>query len=227
MTGRISITLGILALAAAAAPSAQALERGLYFELSLGKSTFKDVEVGTLDEVARQFFDSFDLPVQTLSSSLDDTDQSYAITTGYRWNRYIAGEVSYFRLGAFQYFGQGTVSDAGAIQPSSFFFGYRSKGIAIGGAATLPVGKYLEFRARGGISNTDTRIKYTATVGGDIVEDKVSDNSQDFYYGGGVGVNFWTYYRLGIDYTKYLEMGSSNTGKTDIDNVQISFSYQY
>jgi len=227
MTGRISLTLGILALTAAAAPGAQALERGLYFELALGKSTFKDVDVGALDAYARDFFDSIGLPVQSLTSSLDDTDQSYAITTGYRWNRYLAGEVSYFRLGAFQYFGEGTVSDAGDIHPGSFFFGYRSKGIAIGGAATLPVGRHLELRARGGISNTDTRLKYTATVEDQSGSDKFSDNSQEFYYGGGVGVNFWTYYRLGIDYTKYLEMGSSNTGKTDIDNVQISFSYQY
>jgi len=227
MTGRIFTTLGILALAAAAAPT-QALEPGLYFELSLGKSKFKDVDQASLDAGTRDFFDSFDLPVLSLASTLDDTSQSYAITTGYRLNRYLAGEVSYFRLGASQYFGQGTVSDAGVTLPASLWVGYRSKGIAIGGAATLPVGRYLELRARGGISNTDTRVKFTATVDTDTLSDKSSDNSQDFYYGAGVGFNFWTYYRIGIDFTKYDGMGkSSTTGATDIDNVQLSFSYQY
>ena len=225
MTGRISTTLGILALAAAVSPVTQALEPGLYFELSLGKSKFKDVG---LDEFAHAFFEYYDLPVQSLSSTVDDTDGSYAITTGYRLNRYLAGEVSYFRLGASQYYAQGTVSDGGSILPATFWVGYRSKGIAIGGAATLPVGRYLELRARGGISNTDTRLKFTATVESDELSDKSSDNSQDFYYGAGVGLNFWTYYRIGIDFTKYDGMGkASTTGDTDIDNVQLSFSYQY
>ena len=225
MTGRISTTLGILALAAAVSPATQALEPGLYFELSLGKSKFKDVG---LDEFAHAFFEYYDLPVQSLSSTVDDTDGSYAITTGYRLNRYLAGEVSYFRLGASQYYAQGTVSDGGSILPATFWVGYRSKGIAIGGAATLPVGRYLELRARGGISNTDTRLKFTATVESDELSDKSSDNSQDFYYGAGVGLNFWTYYRIGIDFTKYDGMGkASTTGDTDIDNVQLSFSYQY
>jgi hypothetical protein len=228
MTGRNhSITLGILALAVAAAP-ALALEPGLYFELSVGKSTFKDVDQGSLEAATRNFFESYDLPVQSLSSTLDDTDGSYAITTGYRLNRYLAGEVSYFRLGASQYFGQGIVSDAGVNLPASLWVGYRTKGIAIGGAATLPVGRYLEFRARGGISNTDTRVKFTANVDGDELSDKSSGNSQDFYYGAGVGLNFWTYYRIGVDFTKYDGMGkASTTGDTDIDNVQLSFSYQY
>lgn len=231
MTGSIRTTpvctmLGILTLAAAA--PALALEPGLYFELSMGKSKFKDVDQASLDFAMRDFFESFDLPVQSLSSTLEDTDQSYAITTGYRLNRYLAGEVSYFRLGASQYYGQGTVSDVGNIVPASLWVGYRSKGIAIGGAATLPVGRYLELRARGGISNTDTRVKFTATVESDVLSDKSSDSSQDFYYGAGVGLNFWTYYRIGIDFTKYDGMGkASTTGDTDIDNVQISFSYQY
>ena len=225
MTGRIFTTLGILAVAAAASPTTQALEPGLYFELSLGKSKFKDAG---LDEFAHAFFEYYDLPVQSLNSTTDDTDGSYAITTGYRLNRYLAGEVSYFRLGASQYFAQGTVSDAGVSLPASFWAGYRSKGIAIGGAATLPVGRYLELRARGGISNTDTRVKFTATVESDELTDKISGNSQDFYYGAGVGLNFWTYYRIGVDITKYSGMGkASATGETDIDNVQLSFSYQY
>jgi hypothetical protein len=225
MTGRIFTTLGILALAAAASPTTQALEPGLYFELSLGKSKFKDAG---LDDFARAFFEYFDLPVQSLNSTIDDTDRSYAITTGYRLNRYLAGEVSYFRLGASQYFAQGTVSDAGNNLPASFWAGYRSKGIAIGGAATLPLGRYLELRARGGISNTDTRVKFTATVESDELTDKISGNSQEFYYGAGVGLNFWTYYRIGVDFTQYSGMGkASATGETDTDNVQLSFSYQY
>ena len=228
MTGRISTTLGILALAAAVSPVTQALEPGLYFELSVGKSKFKDLGTESVDAFARGFFEYYDLPVQSLSSTVDDTDGSYAITTGYRLNRYLAGEVSYFRLGASQYYAQGTVSDGGSILPATFWVGYRSKGIAIGGAATLPVGRYLELRARGGISNTDTRLKFTATVESDELSDKSSDNSQDFYYGAGVGLNFWTYYRIGIDFTKYDGMGkASTTGDTDIDNVQLSFSYQY
>lgn len=228
MTGRISIPLGILAVAALAAPAAQALEPGLYFELSLGKSKFKDVNIAGLDSATADFFASYDLPVQSLSSTLDTKDRSYSITTGYRLNRYIAGEVSYFRLGAFQYYAQGTVDDAGVTRPASFWVGYRTKGVAIGGAATLPLGPAFELRARGGISNTDTRLKFTATVEDAELSDKASDSSQDFYYGAGVGLNFWTYYRIGVDWMKWKDMGkSSTTGSTDVDSLMFSFAYQY
>lgn len=221
------LRLACLALVAAS-PVVLALEPGLYFELSYGKSKFKDVDRAALDDLTRNFFDSYDLPVLTLGSTLDTKDSSYAITTGYRLNRYLAGEVSYFRLGAFQYFAQGTVDDVGVTRANSFWFGYRTKGVAIGGTATLPVGNAFELRVRGGISNTDTRVKYTATLDGSPITEKFSDSSQDFYYGAGVGLNFSTYYRIGVDWMQYKDMGkSSTTGSTDVDNLQFSFAYQY
>lgn len=227
MNRRVSIPLAILAVAAMA-PAAHALEPGLYFELSLGKSEFKDVEIGALDQATQNFFASYQLPVLSLNSSLDTRDRSYSITTGYRLNRYIAGEVSYFRLGAFQYSAQGTVDDAGVARPAGFWVGYRTKGVAIGGAATLPLGPSFELRARGGVSNTDTRLKFTASVEDSELSDKSSDSSQDFYYGVGVGMNFWTYYRIGVDWMKWKDMGkSSTTGSTDVDNLMFSFAYQY
>lgn len=232
MSGRKSpklpVALGVLAIAAVAAPAAQALEPGLYFELSLGKSKFKDVDIAGLDGLTANFFESYDLFVTSLDSTLDTKDRSYSITTGYRLNRYLAGEVSYYRLGAFQYSTQGTVDDAGVTRPATFWFGYRTKGVAIGGAATLPLGPVFELRARGGISNTDTRIKYTATVEDSEATEKASDSSQDFYYGAGVGMNFWTYYRIGVDWLQWKDMGkASTTGSTSVDSLMFSFAYQY
>jgi len=230
MAGRLSRTLGVLALAVVGTTAAQAqmLGPGWYFELAVGKASFRDVTTTDLDGVARDVFDSFELPVQTLSSTLSDTDRSYALTSGYRISPYLSFEASFFRLGAFQYGASGTVSDAGAILPASFRFTYRAKGVLLGAAATLPLGNYLDLRGRAGITNSETRVRIAATVDGQTVNDQFSESSQDFFYGVGVGIKVLEYYRLGVDWMRHDSFGKAGgNGSTDIDNVLMSFSYEY
>lgn len=229
MASRLARILGIVMLAVAGAPAgAQVLERGFYFEVAVGKSTFNDVSQTAADQAARNFFDDFDLPVQTLTSALEDTDRSYALISGYRFNPWFSMEAGYFRLGAFQYTSSGTVSDGGTILPSQFNLSYRAKGFMLGGTASLPLGNYFELRGRAGVSDSETRLKLYASVDGDAVSDKYSESSQDFYYGAGFGVLVFDYYRIGVDWMRHEKLGRSNgNGSTDVDNVMLSFTYQY
>lgn len=230
MAAHVSRTLAILALAAAGTSVAQAqmFETGWYFEVALGKASFKDVTTADLDAVTRDFFDSFDLPVQTLTSTLSDTDRSYALTSGYRFNSFLSFEASYFRLGAFQYGSSGTVSEAGTVLPASFNFSYRAKGVLIGTAATLPVGEILELRGRAGIANSETRVRISATVDGQAVADQASESSQDVYFGVGAGIRVLEYYRVGVDWMRHSKVGKANgNGSTDVDNILLSFTYEY
>ena len=228
--GQIARTLGVLALALVAMPAAQAqmLDRGWYFELGLGKSSFKDVSTAGLDGLTRDFFDSFELPVQTLASTRDDYERSYALVSGYRFSPYFAFEAGLFRLGAVQYAASGTVNDAGTPLPASFNFSYRGKGVLVGGTATLPLGEYFELRGRAGITNSETRVRYFANVNGASVSDQFSESSQDFYYGAGVGLWIGQYYRIGADYMHHDGFGkASGNGSTDVDNLLVSISFQY
>jgi OOP family OmpA-OmpF porin len=197
-------------------------------EIGAGKSTFKDVAKSDLDVVTRDFFDSFTLPVQTLNSTLDTTDRSLALLAGYRFNRWFAAEAGMYSLGSFRYAAAGTVNDAGTISPATFTFGYKVRGILMGGTATLPLGRSFELRARAGLSSTDVRVKYSATVGTDTLADKYSDTSQDLYYGVGAGMVVWDYYRIGVDYLHHAGVGkASSTGTSDVDNVLLSVGFRY
>jgi hypothetical protein len=226
---RLMRVLSILALGFAGLPAAQAqyLDRGWTMEVAAGKTTFKDVSLADLDTFARDFFDSFALPVQTLNSTLDTKDRSLALTAGYRFNRWFAAEAGMYTLGSFRYASTGTVDDAGSILPSTFDFGYRARGIMIGGTATLPVGRNFELRARAGISNSSVTLKLSSTVGTDSLADKFSDASQDFYYGVGAGFVVWDYYRLGLDYMHHAKVGKSSTGTTNVDNVMLTLGFRY
>lgn len=228
MAGRTTkLFCALLLMAGASSAPAQLLERGWTFELGVGKTSF-DVKAADGDVLTRSFFDSFELPVQSLSSTLDDKGKSFALFGGYRFNRWLAAEAGFFSLGDFRYAATGTVDDAGTIRQASFSYKYRVKGMMLGGTATLPLGQYLEARVRAGLTTSSPKISYTATVEGDSLTDSFSDSSQDFYYGAGVGLNLWEFYRIGLDYVHHGKVGkSSTTGSTDIDNVMLSIGYRY
>ena len=222
-------TLGVVALAALPAVStAQMLEPGWYFELAVGKSKFKDVSAADIDGVTRDFFSSNGLSVQTLTSTLGFNERSYALISGYSFNPWLSAEAGFFRLGALQYQSSGTVRGATTVLPATFNFSYRAKGVLVGATASLPVGDYLTLRARAGMTNSDARVRISATVATDAVQDEVSNSSQDFYYGVGVGMKVWDYYRVGIDWMSHSKFGkASGSGTTDIDNILLSFTYTY
>jgi hypothetical protein len=217
----------LLALAGTGTAQAQFFDRGWTFEIAYGKTTFKDVDQAGLDAATRSFFADFALPVQTLTSTLDDKDKSWAVSAGYRFNRWLGAEASYYSLGKVRYASVGTVSDAGTILPSAFDFSFGVKGIQIGGFALLPIGRNFELRARAGISNSDVSVRFAATVDGDTLRDGFSDSAQDFYYGAGAGLIIADYYRIGLDYTKFDKVGKNSTGTTDVDNVMLSVGFRY
>jgi hypothetical protein len=226
MSKQISRILCVLVFAAAMTPAAQAQfnNNGFYIEIGMGKSTFKDVTAADLDEATRALFDDYQLPVQTLSSTLARKDRSMTLITGYRLNPYVTFEGGFFRLGAYQYAATGTVSDEGEILPASLNASFRAKGFLVGATGTLPVGKQLELRGRAGFASTDGRTRVRAAVDGQQDEFHYTENSQDFYYGAGVGLKFWTFYRVGIDLMHHGNVGKE---KADVDNIVLSVSYVY
>jgi outer membrane protein with beta-barrel domain len=229
MVKQLSRSLCVLALAAAVTPAAQAqlMDTGLYFEIAMGKADFKDVTSTVLDGQAMGFFDPYIYDVES-SSLLQHKDRSYALISGYRFNPYLAAEAGYFRLGAYQYTSAGTLSDGTDTAPASLYASYRAKGFLMGGMVTLPLGNVFELRGRAGITSTDTRVKITYAINGTAESLKGSENSQDFYYGAGIGMKVWDYYRIGIDLMRHNKLGRANgNGSVDVDNVLVSFSYVY
>jgi hypothetical protein len=227
MAQRIGMLVGVLALAAAASP-AQAFGEKWYIEVGVGNTRFKDVTLAGMDGLTRNFFDSFDLTVQSLSSTLDTKDRSYSLLSGYKFGDYFTMEAGYVPLGAFRYKSTGTVDDAGTVLPSAFDFTYRANLFLFGATANLPLGERFDVRARLGMTSSNIRIRYTAVADADRLEEGFSDSTQDLYYGVGAGFKLLDYMRIGVDWQHFSNIGSANTaGSTDIDNVTVSFSYAY
>ena len=228
MAGRFARFLGVVAVAGLMAPAAQAaMYEGWTFEVAVGKATFKDANIADLDALAVGFFDSYTIDFAPQQSTLDDTDRSYALISGYRFNRNWAMDVGYFRLGAFQYATTGII-DNDPNSTGGFEIGFRAKGAFVGVSGMLPLGETFELRGRAGLSSTDTRLRFSAAALGGGVSDKLNASSQDFYIGAGVGATFWEVYRVGLDWMHHRKVGKSQlTYSTDVDNILLSVGFQY
>jgi hypothetical protein len=227
MAGRFAWTLGVLILAAAAAPAAQAMDEGWSFEVALGQATFSDVSTADLARLPAELFVQLNLEYMGQEATLKRKDRSYAVITGYRFNRYLAMETGFHRLGAFQYAATGTVGRLNPL-PAAFTYSYRAKGVMLGVTGTWPLGEVFEVRGRLGLSSTDTRVKYTATVQATVLKDQFSASSQDVYAGLGVGAIVGKYYRVGLDLMLFDNMGHRNLSyRADALNAMLSLAYMY
>lgn len=230
MAGHLARILGVLAFVTMAAPAqAQFLGPGWFFEVGVGEANFSGAKRSELDALTGAFFDSFNLTVDSLDSTLSRKDRSYAINSGYRFNDYLQMETTYYRLGAFQYAAAGSVSDQGGSYPATMNFSFRAKGVMFGVAGTYPFADRFELRGRVGLSTTSTRLRYAAALSGQgSVADKVTASSQDFYFGAGVGMYLWDYYRVGIDFTHHRDVGKSElTYSSDVNNLMLTLGYRY
>jgi OOP family OmpA-OmpF porin len=227
MAGRFAWTLGVLILAAAAAPAAQAMDEGWSLEISLGQATFSDVTTSNLARVPVEFFAQLNLEYTGQQAALKRQDRSYTVLTGYRFNRYLAMETGFFRLGAFQYAATGILGHLTPV-PVGFDFSFRAKGVMLGVTGTYPLGEVFEVRGRAGLASTDTRVRYTASVQSSVFKDQYSASSQDFYMGVGVGATLAKYYRVGLDWMLFDNMGHPNLSyRADAHNLMLSVAYLY
>ncbi len=232
MAGRIAGTLGVLALAAMMAPAVQAMGEDWSVEIAMGEAKFSNVTTADLESAPNDiFFAQYSAKFETQDATLKRHDRSYALITSYRFNRNLAMETGYFRPGAFQYAARGTVaggSPGGSALPAGFNYSFRVKGVMLGVSTSWPLGEQLELRGRAGMSTSDTRIKYTATVQSSHYQDEWSASSQDFYLGAGVGAKLGDSYRVGIDWMLHRNIGKAGlTYSATVSNIMLSLSYQY
>jgi len=94
----------------------------------------------------------------SFNSTLDDSDTSWGVQVGYRFNKYVAAELGYVNFGKAIYKAQ-TVVDTGVVDPQSLDIRTRftSTGPTISIVGMYPVG-HFDLHVRGGIFFSDTRI---------------------------------------------------------------------
>ena len=214
------VSLGMLA-----APAADANEVGFYIGANLGLSTKKG-DRADYEDFASEVHDFFNFTPTQFSSSFDESDQTYNLQAGYRFNRFLAIEGAYTDLGQISYRSQASgvfPMDQGTI---NFNVDSETTGFTVSALSVLPLTYNWEVYVRAGALFATNRLKINlrvrgeifATPGGDNISDSFSKSTTDYLGGVGVGMRLLDIYDLRLEYQRIFDAGLEETGGVgDID----------
>jgi len=140
------------------------------------------------------------------AANCEDTDTSWKILGGYRFNRYLAAEATYID------WGEVTATVLGGAQPVDVAATQRSYGLAAVG--TLPLGERLELFGKAGFLQTEQetrRIRPNPTT--------VSRDETELHYGLGVKYAFSRTWALRGEW--------ENTDKLKVEMLSIGVEYRF
>jgi len=215
--------------------AAQAEETGWYFGLS-GGITSVDASKNDLDA---SFVDIFSTAVEqvtgsaptaiAIASDLDESDKSWGVHIGYRFNRWVAAEAGYLDLGTANYANQVQVTAAG----TPFVFNGDLRLLSHGPFASVvglfPLSDRFDVHVRGGLYFSDTRLRVRLEDASDpttLTSFEVSDSDKDFFAGIGATWNINPSYSLRVEYQRYLDVGGDRTDEFDYDVVSVAILFR-
>jgi OOP family OmpA-OmpF porin len=173
-------------LTSAAAVHAQ--DGGFYLGGALGQSRFKE------------WCDTGSSPIAL--ASCEDTDTSWKLLGGYRFNRYVAAEASYIDWG--EVTASTTTARVSADQ--------HSYGLAAVG--TLPLGERFELFGKAGFLMTEQETRLSA-----LTSSTVNRDETEFHYGLGVKYAFTKNWALRGEWEK--------TDKLNVELLSIGVEYRF
>lgn len=221
---RMQLIITTLASTLIVAQTAHAYDFGGYVGVSVGEAKAKDVQSASeLD--AQNAADGF-----TTSSSVDDTDTSWKLFIGHKFNRNFAIEGSYNDLGE-------STADTVVIDapppPVGFGTGTLNQTVeawTLGVAAVgiLPLGYNFDLFGKAGVHYWDAEWTVNANLtnlSGSVTED---DNGTDLFYGIGAAYNFTERLALRAEWELFENIGDDDTmGESDVEmwtaGIQLTF----
>lgn len=211
----------VLALSACAATAAFAKDSGFYLGASFGQAKY---------DVDENEFHAF--PVVN-SRSFEDTDWGYALSFGYRLNKYIGAEINLVDLGHLEYNETGFVTTNPAVGGIvGYEFGTQGLGLDIIG--TLPLDKFELYAKVGGLrAETKGRARIANSFGTLPVPTGVGNRTvkkTTMSYGAGIGYNINESFFLKLDYTmtpKILEESDPFGIEMDVNFVSVGFQVRF
>jgi OOP family OmpA-OmpF porin len=222
------IALGSLGIAMAA-PATAEVQPGWYIGVSPGQSSF-DISKDELDDVIVSAYASAGAPLISGSSTFDDSDTSWSIFGGYRFNPFIAVEAGYVDLGNAPYRSSGNVNPPGPVAstPASANIDFSSTGITIAAVGSLPLGEMFDLHARLGLLFADTEIDLSTAIGTGRASDTLSSSSEDALYGIGAALHVGASWTLSVDWQRFVDVGDEEeTGEGDIDLLSLAAAYRF
>jgi OOP family OmpA-OmpF porin len=183
-----------------AAGAAWSQDRGAYVGGSLGRAEMKDACEG-------------------VSVSCDKTDKAWKIFGGYQFNRNLAAELGYTDLGETKASGvQGGVAVNGNVSSKAWEL------VAVG---SMPLMREVSLYAKLGIYHGTTDSNASAAVPGFATSGSASGSNTDFTVGFGAQVAILRNLAARAEWQKYNDVGTNNTGKTDVDVLSAAVIYRF
>jgi opacity protein-like surface antigen len=219
---RVGVAAGLAYLGLAAAAPGFAAEPGFYLGLSGGQASY-DASQDDFDAIVFDALTSSGFIVVNGSSDLDDSDTGFSGLGGYRFNPYLAVEAAYVDLGELSYTGTGTVRlpPIPGTLAQTVSLTAATKGPMISAVGSIPLSDAFDLYGRAGILFADTEVDISLNVSGVSSADSFSDDSQDTVLGLGGAWHVGDAWTFRLEYQRALDVGSEDTGETDVDFVSL------
>ncbi|MDY6944121.1 MAG: outer membrane beta-barrel protein [Pseudomonadota bacterium] len=205
-------------------PAAQAAQPGFYVGGFYGKAE-KQIAIGEFDTYATtQVFPSSNvqLSVDSMTSTLDDSDSAFGFLAGYRFNTHLAVEGGYVSLGNVGYRANATGNITGVPTDAVLNVDTETSGITVAALGIWPLSYRWEVYGRAGalFSSNDFRAFYD-----DVQQSprraEFSESDVDFVAGIGTSYNFLEIYDVRLEFQRIFDAGDKTTGEADADVISL------
>jgi len=142
-------------------------------------------------------------------SDLDNEDYAWAVSAGYRFNRYIAVEAGFIDFGETS----GLLSDAIGT-PASARFSLATSGPTLALVGTWPLGNWEPY-LRLGVLFADTELSFSATSPSAPFSERVSDHTEEMFGGIGLAYRFSERWRGSIELSFFDDAAAATIGLTN------------
>ena len=176
--------------------------------------------------------DDAGVPFQNESTNTEDSDIGYSAAFGYRFSRFIAGELALAQFGSLTSTLHADVDlpqDTSGFVPARFEYSFHVGGPVISVIGMLPIRDKFEFYGRVGYLFASVEREFTSKINGQRgLTGNAQGDSQNLVYGGGVTWNISQVYSVRAEYLVLDDVGQNNrTGKEDLSTMSIGMIVRF
>ncbi len=211
-----TLTLGALAFSplAAGAPPARI---GAYAGVAGGHTSYR-INNAAAEATLLGVFDDPGVPYSGYQSEIEDSDIGYQAMFGYRFNRYVAAELSIVDMGEISFTASANYAVGGEELPAMVSFQFDVKGPVFAVIGIFPLGEHVELFGRAGLMFSTITTSSRTELGNQPAATGITKgNSQDFMLGAGVTFNLGPGWSIRAEYQQVSDVGEDGvTGRNDL-----------
>jgi OOP family OmpA-OmpF porin len=199
--------------------AAMAADTGSWYA-GIGIGSSKANDMGTAAEFDAGLLADYGI---TATTTIDESDTSWKLFAGYKFNENFAVEGSYADLGEATFGSIVTAPTTGSVSAS-----WGAKAWSIAAVGILPVTDQLEVFGKigGHFSNVD--LSATGSGGGSTVTVSRDDDGYGLLLGVGASYSLTKNIAVRAEWERYKDVGDENTtGKSDVDMMSVGIQYKF